>query len=406
MVLDAIFDFIKERVIIAGITWIIGLLNPISAFFKAFKAIYDIVMFFINRGSQILEFVNAVVDSIAAIAKGDLGKAASMVEGALAKAVPVAIGFLAGLLGLGDPATPVRETIEKARSPVEKAIDWVINLAVKGVKAAGGFLKGLFGGKKKEEKPEAKPKEDDPQKEAKVEAVLLAIDSLEQQYLKDGLIKHEDAEKVAAKVKNEHPVFTSIQVVEGEETWDYDYVASPSRTKTGERRSPADKVLEIDKIIDRPKFRPTTVVAIPITAEQNRRHIDAWQAMHENLKLTLNGKTAGEAYDILRDRGYTPDRRSEPAVLEAAGRLLRDQFNDEENLFAGPAKPNQEYGRKFAVAKKAAEKAYEAGNQEEFEANLIILEKLWRDPDAPKEGLGLVGVTIEMLRQWYRQRWG
>lgn len=31
MVLDAIFDFIKEKVIMAGITWIIGLLNPVSA---------------------------------------------------------------------------------------------------------------------------------------------------------------------------------------------------------------------------------------------------------------------------------------------------------------------------------------------------------------------------------------
>jgi hypothetical protein len=150
MVLDAIFDFIKERVIMAGITWIIGLLNPASAFFKACKAIYDIVMFFINRGSQILELVNAVVDSIASIAKGAISTAAGLVEGALAKAIPVAIGFLASLLGLGDPAAPVRATIEKARSPVDMAMVWVINMAVKGVKAAWKFIGGLFGGKKKE----------------------------------------------------------------------------------------------------------------------------------------------------------------------------------------------------------------------------------------------------------------
>ncbi len=41
------------------------------------------------------------------------------------------------------------------REPVNKAIDWVINLAVKGVKAAGKFVKGLVG--KKEEKPKAQP---------------------------------------------------------------------------------------------------------------------------------------------------------------------------------------------------------------------------------------------------------
>ncbi|HEY0320033.1 MAG TPA: polymorphic toxin type 15 domain-containing protein [Pyrinomonadaceae bacterium] len=140
MVLDAIFAYIKEKVIMAGITWIIGLLNPVSAFFKACKAIYDIVMFFITRGRQIMELVNAIIDSMSAIAKGAVGVAAGFVENALAKTIPVAIGFLASLLGLGDPSKPVREFIEKARAPVNKAIDWAINLAVKGVKAAGKFL--------------------------------------------------------------------------------------------------------------------------------------------------------------------------------------------------------------------------------------------------------------------------
>ncbi len=156
MVLDAIFDFIKEKVIMAGITWIIGLLNPASAFFKACKAIYDIVMFFVTRGRQILDLVNAVIDSIAAIAKGATDVAAGLVENALAKAIPVAIGFLASLLGLGDPSKPVREFIDKAREPVNKAIDWVINLAVKGVKAIGSALG--FG--KKDETPDERTQEE------------------------------------------------------------------------------------------------------------------------------------------------------------------------------------------------------------------------------------------------------
>ena len=146
MVLDAILDFVKERVIIAGVTWIIGLLNPASAFFKACKAIYDIIVFFVTRGQQIMALVNAVLNSLGAIAKGAIGVAAGFVENALAKAIPVAIGFLAGLLGLGDPSKPVRALIDKAQAPVNKAIDWVINLAVKAVKALGGLL--AKGGKK------------------------------------------------------------------------------------------------------------------------------------------------------------------------------------------------------------------------------------------------------------------
>ena len=127
MVLDAIFDYIKEKVITAGITWIIGLLNPVSAFFKACKAIYDIVVFFVNHASEIMELVNAIINSVSAIVKGNITAAANWVENALAKIIPLAIGFLASLLGLGDPSKPVKETIEKARAPVNKAIDWVIH---------------------------------------------------------------------------------------------------------------------------------------------------------------------------------------------------------------------------------------------------------------------------------------
>jgi hypothetical protein len=148
MVLDAIFDFLKERVIMAGIKWIISLLNPASAFIKAIKAIYEIVMFFVNRASQIMEFVNAVIDSIGAIAKGNLSIAATAVENALANAVPLAIGLLAALLDIGDPSKPVRNIMEKAQAPVNKAIDWLINKAVQAVKAAGKLLG--FGEKEKD----------------------------------------------------------------------------------------------------------------------------------------------------------------------------------------------------------------------------------------------------------------
>jgi hypothetical protein len=157
MVLDAIFGFIKEKVIVAGITWVVGLLNPASAFFKACKAIYDIVMFFINRGSQIVALVNAVIDSVAAIAKGSIGVAATFVEDALAKSIPVAIGFLASLLGLGDISGTIRKTIDKAQVPVNKAIDWVIGQAVKGVKAVGKLVGVLAGSKKDEGKKDKEP---------------------------------------------------------------------------------------------------------------------------------------------------------------------------------------------------------------------------------------------------------
>jgi hypothetical protein len=231
MVLDAIFDFIKEKVIIAGVTWIIGLLNPASAFFKACKAIYDIVMFFINRGSQILALVNAIIDSIAAIAKGSIGVAAKWVEDALAKAIPVAIGFLASLLGLGDISGTIRKTIEKAQAPVNKALDWVIHQAVKLVKAAGKFIGGLLGSKKgqKEEMPES----GDLEKDGKVMRILASIDKAEAAHETEGKISRDDALAVAKQVKSEQTEVKSITVVDGGATWDYDIVVNPKWRRRG-----------------------------------------------------------------------------------------------------------------------------------------------------------------------------
>ncbi len=137
MVIDAIQDFLIESVVKAGIMWVVGLLNPAGAFIKACKLIYDIVMFFIEKGKMILEFVNAVIDSIAFIVEGNLSKAAKWVEDALAKLIPIAIGFLASLLGLSGISEKVQVIIKKIQAPINKAIDWIIDKAIALAKKLG-----------------------------------------------------------------------------------------------------------------------------------------------------------------------------------------------------------------------------------------------------------------------------
>ena len=140
MGIEKIKSFVMEKIIIAGVTWLIGLLNPASAFVKACKAIYDIIMFFVEHGSEILDLVNAIIDSITAIAKGQITQAANWVEKSLARAIPVIIGFLASLLGVGGIAEKIKEIIEAIRKPINDAIDWVIGKAVGLAKALGGAL--------------------------------------------------------------------------------------------------------------------------------------------------------------------------------------------------------------------------------------------------------------------------
>lgn len=143
MVMGKVQEFIAERVIKAGITWLLSLFNPAGAFIKACKMIYDVVMFFIERGSQIMSLVNAIIDSVASIAAGNVGAAANFIEQALAKAIPVAISFLSSLLGLGNISGKVKEIIESVRGAVDNALDKILNS--KPVQMVAGFIKKAIG---------------------------------------------------------------------------------------------------------------------------------------------------------------------------------------------------------------------------------------------------------------------
>ena len=145
-------EYLIPTVLIAGITWIVSLLNPASAFIKACKAIIDIVMFIVERGAQIIEFVNAVLDAVIAIAAGGTGGVPGLIEAALAKSIPVLIGFLAALLGIGGIANKVKSLFQALSKPVMKAVDWVVAKIVKlgkaiwnKMKAAGNKVKDRFG---------------------------------------------------------------------------------------------------------------------------------------------------------------------------------------------------------------------------------------------------------------------
>ncbi|MGB8382724.1 MAG: hypothetical protein WCG47_16020, partial [Dermatophilaceae bacterium] len=106
------------------------MLNPAGAFIKACKMIYDVVMFFVERAAQIKEFVDAVLDSVESIAAGGVGAVAAKIEDTLGKLVPILIGFLASLLGLGGISDKIKKILEMVQKPVMKVVDWVIGKAV------------------------------------------------------------------------------------------------------------------------------------------------------------------------------------------------------------------------------------------------------------------------------------
>src|SRR5215207_2940405 len=141
-----ISEYLIPTVLIAGITWVISLLNPASAFIKACKMIIDIVTFIVERGAQIMEFVNAVLDAVIAIAAGGSGGVPGLIEAALAKSIPVLIGFLAAILGIGGIADKVKKIFHALAKPVMRAVDWVVDKIVSGARKLWAKLKGKVSG--------------------------------------------------------------------------------------------------------------------------------------------------------------------------------------------------------------------------------------------------------------------
>ncbi|HEX3045563.1 MAG TPA: hypothetical protein VHY08_12460 [Bacillota bacterium] len=224
MFFDSLIEWVRNTIIVKAIQKLISMFNPVGAIIQAIITIYNTIQFFIERAKQIAAFVGAVFNSIAEIANGNLGKAVTAVEGALAKGLPVAISFLANLIGLGGIAKKIQEIIKKVRKPIDKVIGKVVGFIVDKAKK---LFRKMIGAGKGEEKETTEKLE-------KVNRGLAAIDQEEKKYLENGKISKEDAEKVATTVKKAFPVFKSLTVVDGGGTWDYDYVASPGKIKKGQ----------------------------------------------------------------------------------------------------------------------------------------------------------------------------
>ncbi|RKH38979.1 hypothetical protein, partial [Corallococcus llansteffanensis] len=109
-----------------------------GAFVQAVLAIYNVVMWVIENASRILALIEAIVNSLHAIATGAIGGAAKWIENALASLIPIVIGFLARLIGLGGISAKIREFITKVQAKVRAAVlGWL--------KKAFAWVKKLFG---------------------------------------------------------------------------------------------------------------------------------------------------------------------------------------------------------------------------------------------------------------------
>ncbi|MCK4529045.1 DNA/RNA non-specific endonuclease, partial [candidate division WOR-3 bacterium] len=149
VVIEGIKQWVVTRIITAAVTRLVSMFNPAGAIIQAVLAIYNTVMFFIERINQIMELVQGIVRSLGAIVRGQLDAAANRVEQVMGLTIPVIISFLARLIGLGGIAGTISRIIGRVRRRVDRAID-------RGLRRIVNRIKRLFrrGRGQREESPE------------------------------------------------------------------------------------------------------------------------------------------------------------------------------------------------------------------------------------------------------------
>jgi len=330
MVIDAIQDWLITTIVKKAVTKIATMFNPVGAIVQAILAIVDVVMFVIEKANQILEFITAVVESISAIAMGQIQGAANWIEKSLANMIPLLIGFLAQLLGLGGISKKIKETILKVQNAVDKAIDKAIAKIV-------AVVKKLLGGGKEEKDGTEK----NPEKLAKVSAGLKTLHEKEhaaKSVKADRRITKEDAEAVAAQTKLAHPVFKSIKVVDGGDKWNYDYETSPGQIEPGLSKEEAIELNKAKKEFGKGYFKREeleSTLGLGKTATLDR--ISKWKGATLVHTYASAPSDVGTLYTFDKDRaGYRPtdpnNREkygySNPSKTSAVGlTILSKKFN-------------------------------------------------------------------------------
>lgn len=131
MVLDAVKSFVMDQIINKVTAKLLSMLDPtgIMAVINSAIALYKAIQSFIRYLRQMLEIVNSFVEGTLQIAQGATKKAADFLEGALARGIPIVIGFLANQVGL-NLSERLKDALELVRDKVDKGLDWVIDKLV------------------------------------------------------------------------------------------------------------------------------------------------------------------------------------------------------------------------------------------------------------------------------------
>jgi hypothetical protein len=98
-----------------------------SLVIEAVVVIYQAIRTAMEYAQRILQILLTAFNTVAQIAQGVIGPAATMIENGLRMILPIVVGFLANYAGLGGISNRIRDIIGGIRERVDAAILWLID---------------------------------------------------------------------------------------------------------------------------------------------------------------------------------------------------------------------------------------------------------------------------------------
>lgn len=130
-VIGSVKDFLMQRVVMAAISKLATMWNPVGAIVQALITAWNMYQWFKENMQRIMGVVRAVFGAVGQIVQGNLSGAANGVEKALGGLVAPAIDLLASILGLSGLGGQVRGVISQVRTQVhgllQKVSDKLVN---------------------------------------------------------------------------------------------------------------------------------------------------------------------------------------------------------------------------------------------------------------------------------------
>ncbi len=206
-------EWVMSRVVTAVTTKLLSLLDPtgIMAVVNSFVALFNAIQSAIEYFNDILLIVAGYVQTLAAVAAGNIGPGAQMLEQGLANAIPIAIGFLAAQVGLGNVPEKIVELVGSLRALVDKALDWLIAKAI----ALGKRVLDALGLGPKKPKPDEKHPAAPP---SDIQAAAEAAIRADIQRMEEGGLEDAEIRAAVPRWRDEHK-FKTLQVDSNPDEW-------------------------------------------------------------------------------------------------------------------------------------------------------------------------------------------